>query len=177
MFKYILRRIFLLVPTLLGITIVVFGVVNLAPGSPAEQKLQQLRFAGSADGGGGAGGQQGTATVSQEVLDALNKQYGFDKPVYERYWIWLKNLARFDFGESFTYEEPVVDLIMSKFPVSLQFGVMSLILSYLISIPLGVLKAVKHGSKLDTITSFVLFVAYSVPPFMLAIVLIVFLAG
>lgn len=176
MFKYILRRLFLLVPTLLGITIVVFGVVNLAPGSPVEQKLQQLRFSGSAEGGEGASS-QGSATVSQEVLDALNKQYGFDKPVHVRYWIWLKNLARFDFGESFTYEEPVIDLILSKFPVSLQFGVMSLLLSYLISIPLGVWKAVRHGSKFDSISSFFLFVAYSVPPFMLAIVLIVFLAG
>lgn len=166
-----------MVPTLLGITIVVFGVVNLAPGSPVEQKIQQLRFSGSADGGESAGASQGTATVSQEVLDALNKQYGFDKPVYERYWIWLKNLATLDFGESFTYEEPVIDLVMSKFPVSLQFGVMSLLLSYLISIPLGVYKAVKHGSKFDSASSFVLFIAYSVPSFMLAIVLIVFFAG
>lgn len=177
MFKYILRRLALLIPTLLGITIVVFGVVNLAPGSPVEQKIQQLRFSGSADGGEGGGSQQGTATVSQEVLDALNKQYGFDKPVHVRYWIWLKNLVKLDFGDSFTYEEPVIDLIMSKFPVSLQFGVMSLLLSYLISIPLGVYKAVKHGSKFDSASSFVLFIAYSIPSFMLAIVLIVFLAG
>ena len=111
------------------------------------------------------------------MLEALNKQYGFDKPVHVRYWIWLKNIARLDFGESFTYEEPVIDVIMSKFPVSLQFGVLSLLLSYLISIPLGVMKAVKHGSRFDGISSFVLFVAYSVPSFMLAIVLIVFLSG
>lgn len=174
MFKYILRRLLLLIPTLIGITIIVFAVVNLAPGSPVEQRLQQLRFAGSADGGSGG---EGTATVSQEVLDALNKQYGFDKPLHQRYWIWLKNLARLDFGESFTYEEPVIDVIMSKFPVSLQFGVMSLLLSYLISIPLGVYKAVRHGSRIDTLTSFILFTAYSIPSFMLAIVLIVFFAG
>ncbi|MBC75222.1 MAG: peptide ABC transporter permease [Halobacteriovoraceae bacterium] len=176
MLKYILRRLVLLIPTLLGITIVVFGVVNLAPGSPIEQKIQQLRFAGSADAEA-AGSQQGTATVSKEVLDALKKQYGFDKPVHVRYWIWLKNLAKLDFGDSFTYEEPVIDVIMSKFPVSLQFGVMSLLLSYLISIPLGVWKAVKHGSRLDGVTSFILFIAYSIPSFMLAIVLIVFFAG
>ena len=176
MLKYILRRLVLLIPTLLGITIVVFGVVNLAPGSPIEQKIQQLRFAGSADAEA-SGSQQGTATVSKEVLDALKKQYGFDKPVHVRYWIWLKNLARLDFGDSFTYEEPVIDVIMSKFPVSLQFGVMSLLLSYLISIPLGVWKAVKHGSRMDGATSFFLFIAYSIPSFMLAIVLIVFFAG
>lgn len=165
-----------MLPTLLGITMVVFFIINLAPGSPIEQQIQALRFAG-ADGAAASSSSSGTATVSQEVLDALKKQYGFDKPVYERYWIWLKNLAVFDFGESFTYEEEVVNVIMSKFPVSLQFGIASLILSYLISIPLGVMKAVKHGSKFDFISSFILFVAYSIPGFMLAIVLIVFFAG
>ena len=113
----------------------------------------------------------------KEVLDSLKKQYGFDKSLSERYWIWLKNLATLDFGESFVYEEDVLDVIKSKFPVSLQFGIAALILSYLISIPLGVLKAVKHGSKFDSISSFILFFFYSIPPFMLAILLIVFLAG
>lgn len=164
-----------MVPTLLGVTIVVFAIVNLAPGSPVEQRLQQMRFAGSADAPSAAG--SGNATVSQEILDALNKQYGFDKPVYERYWIWLKNLSRLDFGESFTYEEPVIDVIMSKFPVSLQFGIASLILSYLISIPLGVYKAIKDGSTFDHLSSFFLFLAYSIPSFMLAILLIVYFAG
>lgn len=177
MFTYLIRRLALLIPTLIGITIVVFGIVNLAPGSPVEQKIQQLRFSGSSDTGESSSGQGGGATVSKEVLDALNKQYGFDKPVHVRYWIWLKNIARLDFGESFTYEEPVIDVIMSKFPVSLQFGVLSLFFSYLISIPLGVWKAVKHGSRFDGVSSFILFVAYSVPSFMLAIVLIVFLSG
>ena len=175
MLSYLIRRCALMIPTLLGITLVVFFIINLAPGSPIEQKLQALKFAGSAEAvdGGGAG----TATVSKEVLEALQKQYGFDKPVHERYWIWLKNLAVLDFGESFTYEEEVTSVIISKFPVSLQFGIASLILSYLISIPLGVFKAVKHGSNFDFASSFILFLAYSIPGFMLAIVLIVFLAG
>ncbi len=115
--------------------------------------------------------------MGNEVIEALKKQYGFDKPVHVRYWIWLKNIARLDFGESFTYEEPVIDVIISKFPVSLQFGIASLFLSYLISIPLGIAKAVKHGSKFDIATSFVLFVMYSIPSFMFAILLIVFFAG
>lgn len=164
-----------MIPTLLGVTVVVFAIVNLAPGSPIEQKLQQLRFSGSADSSAAAGA--GTATVSEEVLEAMKKQYGFDKPVHERYFIWLKNLSRLDFGESFTYEEPVIDVIMSKFPVSLQFGIASLILSYLISIPLGVYKAIKDGSTFDHLSSFVLFLAYSIPSFMLAILLIVYFAG
>lgn len=170
---YLLRRLALMIPTLLGITLVVFFIINLAPGSPIEQKLQALQFSGSAD----QESSRGSATVSKEVLEALNKQYGFDKPVHIRYWIWLKNLATLDFGESFTYEEEVLSVIVSKFPVSLQFGVMSLILSYLISIPLGVFKAIKHGGKFDYISSFLLFIAYSIPGFMLAILLIVFLSG
>lgn len=178
--KYLLKRLLILVPTLIGITIVVFGIVNLAPGSPVEQKLQQLKFAG-AEGGGNSNttsaASNASAVVSNEVLEALKKQYGFDKPVHIRYWIWLKNLAKLDFGESFTYEEEVTSVVMSKLPVSLQFGITSLFLSYLISIPLGIMKAIKDGTKFDHITSFILFVAYSIPGFMLAIFLIVFLAG
>lgn len=175
MATYLLRRFLLMIPTLFGITIIVFFIVNLAPGSPIEQELQALKFASSAESAGDSSA--GSATVSQEVLDALKKQYGFDKPVHVRYWIWLKNLVTLNFGESFTYEEEVTSVITSKFPVSLQFGIISLILSYLISIPLGVLKAIKHGSTFDFVSSFILFVAYAIPGFMLAIFLIVFFAG
>lgn len=164
-----------MVPTLIGITVVVFAIINVAPGSPVEQRLQQLRFGGMGDAGGDSGGRE--TVVSQAVIDALNKQYGFDKPVHIRYFIWLKNLTTLDFGESFTYEEPVRDVIFSKFPVSLQFGIASLFLSYLICIPLGVFKAIKHGSTFDMASSFVLFAMYSVPGFMLAILLIVYFAG
>lgn len=150
----------------------VFLIINLAPGSPVEQKLQQIRFASQSGGGGGNNG-----AVSQEVIDALNKQYGFDKPLHKRYFIWLKNLATLDFGESFTYELPVTEVITSKFPVSLQFGLISLFLSYLICIPLGVLKAIFNGSKFDYISSFAIMIMYSIPGFMLGILLIVFFAG
>jgi microcin C transport system permease protein len=168
-----------MIPTLFGVTIIVFAIINLAPGSPIEQKIQQLRFGGGMDAGGvgaeGVGG--GDSAVSEEVVEALKKQYGFDKPMHIRYWIWLKNLSRLDFGESFTYEEPVMDVVVSKFPVSLQFGLISLFLSYLICIPLGMLKAIKNGSKFDYITSFIIFAMYSIPGFMLGILLIVFFAG
>lgn len=174
--KYLLKRLLVMIPTLIGVTLIVFAVINLAPGSPVEQKLQQLRFGGGAKGGSESTG-RGSSTVSDEVLAALNKQYGFDKPLHMRYLIWLKNIATLDLGESFTYEEPVVDVITSKFPVSLQFGVASLILSYLISIPLGIRKALRHGSFFDTSSSLLLFITYSIPPFMLAILLIVFLGG
>ncbi len=158
-----------MIPTLFGITIISFIVINLAPGSPVEQKLQAMRF-----GGGGKGGATG---VSKEVIDSLNKQYGFDKPILVRYGIWIKNLSRLDFGTSFKYEEPVTDLILAKMPVSLQFGIASLLLTYLICIPLGVIKALKAGSAFDISTSIMLFVMLSIPPVMLAVILIVFFAG
>lgn len=173
--QYLLKRLMIMLPTLLGITVIVFVIVNLAPGGPIEQRLRELRFAGGGDAA--AESAQGSSTVSNEVLEALKKQYGFDKPVHERYFLWLKNLTKLDFGESFTYEEPVLDVIVSKFPVSLQFGIVSLILSYLISIPLGVLKAIKDGEAFDIGTSFLLIVAYSIPSFMLGILFIVFLSG
>ena len=169
----------ILIPTLLGVTVVVFAIINMAPGGPIEQRLQQIRFGG----GDGSSAQSGTSSrgasqgVSNEVLEALKKQYGFDKPVHTRYLLWLKNIATLNFGESFTYEEPVIDVIVSKFPVSLQFGIISLILSYIVSVPLGIFKAIKHGSFFDLSSSIILFIFYSIPSFMLAILLIVFLAG
>ncbi len=178
MFVYILRRILIMIPTLLGVTVIVFGIINLAPGSPIEQKIQQLKFGGMGESAGShdASSDRENA-VSEEVIEALKKQYGFDKPVHIRYWIWLKNLARLDFGESFTYEEPVMDVIVSKFPVSLQFGVTSLLLSYLVCIFLGVIKAVRNGGTFDIVSSFVLFAMYAIPGFMLGIVLIQYFAG
>ncbi len=167
---YILRRLLSVIPTLFGITIIVFIIINLAPGSPIEQKIQQIRFSGEAS-------TAGSAVITDEVIESLKKQYGFDKPLHIRYWIWIKNLSRLDFGKSFSYEEPVLDVIASKFPVSLQFGIVSLFLSYLICIPLGIMKAMKKGSRFDTISSLLLYIMYATPSFMLAIVLIVFLSG
>jgi len=180
MARYILRRLMMMIPTLFGITIISFIIINLAPGSPIEQKLQAIRFGGASGGGSEAGasmsamGEQG---VSEELIEALKKQYGFDKPILVRYGIWLKNIATLNFGDSFTYEEPVIDVVMSKFPVSLQFGIISMILVYLICVPLGVYKAIRNGSTFDAISSFLLYIAYSIPPLMLAIMLIVFVAG
>lgn len=177
MFHYFLRRLLLLIPTFIGITLVSFFIINLAPGSPVEQRIQQLRFGGElgATHGSATGGAQ--MGVSQEVLDALNKQYGFDKPVYVRYWIWLKNISHLDFGDSFSYEEPVIDVITSKFPISLQFGIASLLLTYMVCIPLGIAKATRAGGVFDKISGLLLYISYSVPPLVLGIFLIVFFAG
>ncbi len=165
----------IMVPTLIGVSILMFAMVNLAPGSPIEQKLQQMRFGGVGQTTSDTSSNNGA--VSQEVVEALKKQYGFDKPLHIRYVIWLKNLATLDFGESFTYEEPVIDVVMSKLPVSIQFGLVSFIMSYLICIPLGVIKAVKSGTKFDAVSSFILSGLYSIPPFMLGILLLVYFAG
>lgn len=165
-----------MIPTLIGVTIVTFVIINLAPGSPIEQKIQQMKFGGMGHESNSSNSNKSSG-VSEEVILALKKQYGFDKPIHVRYWIWLKNIAHLDFGESFTYEEPVLNVITSKFPVSLQFGVISLFCSYIICIILGVIKAVRHGSTFDYISSFFLIALYSIPGFMLAILLIVYFAG
>lgn len=171
MFIYILRRILLAIPTFLGITLISFLIINAAPGGPIEQKLQKIRMGGGGDGGGRS------TQISQEILDGLAKQYGFDKPVHERYWIWLKNISRLDFGDSFAYQEPVIDVISQKFPVSLSFGIASLILTYLVCIPLGVKKAINAGGAFDQISGVVLYIIYSIPPLVMGILLIVWLAG
>lgn len=169
MFIYLVRRILIAIPTFLGITLVTFLIINMAPGGPIEQKLQKIRMSG---GGGGS-----SATISQDIIDNLNKQYGFDKPVYERYWLWLKNITKLDFGESYSYQEPAIDVITSKFPVSLQFGIASLILTYLVCIPLGVKKAIHAGSTFDQVSGVVLYILFAIPPLVLGIFLIVWFAG
>lgn len=179
MWTYLIRRFFAMIPTLFGITLIAFVIINLAPGSPIEQKLQQMRFgAAQAEGRGNtSANSRGAQDVNQEVIEALKKQYGFDQPVHVRYAIWLKNLVKLDFGKSFTHEEPVMDVILRKMPVSIQFGLVSFFLSYLVCIPLGILKAVKNGQRFDTMSSVLLFMGYSTPSFMLAILLIVLFGG
>lgn len=172
MARYLMKRLLMMIPTLFGITLVSFVIINLAPGGPIEQKIVQLRFSGQGAQGGGS-----DMGVSEEVIEALKKQYGFDKPIHIRYGIWLKNIATFDFGESFSYEEPVTTVIAGRLPVSLQFGLVSLLMTYLVCIPLGVFKAVKDGTKFDVSSSFALMVLYSIPPLILGILLRMFLAG
>ena len=174
MTKYIAKRVLMMIPTLLGITVISFFIINLAPGSPIEKKIQEIRFSGGGEGDGGGASHYG---VSQEVIEELKKQYGFDKPIYIRYLIWLKRIVTLDFGESFSYEAPVLEVIVSKLPVSIQFGLASFILVYLICIPLGIMMAVYDGTRFDVIASGILFVLYSIMPVVLAILLITFFAG
>lgn len=179
-FEYLIRRLMLMVPTFLGITLICFFVIQLAPGGPIESYISKIKFAGGGgDGGSGGDSTQGSrgGQVSEQVIEELKKQYGFDKPIHIRYVLWLKSIATFDFGYSHTFGRKVTELIGSKFPVSVRFGLASLIISYMVCIPLGILKAVRDGTRFDYASSFFIFVLYSVPSFMLGILLIVFFAG
>lgn len=172
---YLIRRLLLMIPTLLGITLVIFFIVQILPGGPVEQALSALRF------GSGGGGDMGTtssgAQIEEEYVQALKEYYGFDKPIYVRYLKWIKNLVMLDFGESYYYEEPVIDVIVERFPVSIIFGFASLFFTYLVSVPLGVIKAIRHRSFFDSASSIAIFTGYSVPGYALSTLFIVFLCG
>jgi len=198
MAAYIFRRLLLMIPTILGIMAVSFVVVQFAPGGPVEQMIARLqgtdvsataRISGSPSGdfGGSSGSQAGDSTLSSkyrgaqglppEFIAELEKQFGFDKPPLERFALMLSNFIRFDFGESYYRDATVLSLIAEKLPVSISLGLWMTLLSYLISIPLGIRKAVRDGSNFDIWTSGVIIVAYAVPGFLFAIFLIVFFAG
>ena len=172
---YFLRRLLLMLPTLWGITLVTFFIVQILPGGPVEQALSALRFGGGETAEGGASAS--ATNIEEEYVEALKKHYGFDKPIHIRYVNWLKDLLVLDFGESYYYEEPVIDVIVERFPVSLTFGIVSLLITYLICVPLGILKALRHQQFSDYASSVVIFVGYSIPGFALLILLIVLLCG
>jgi microcin C transport system permease protein len=170
MTTYIVRRLLLMIPTMLGITIVCFLLCQFVPGGPVEQVIARVRAHSSLHGG--------TAkAISAEEVANIKAYFGFDKPIHVRYFIWLGHLLRFDLGNSYVYHLPVWDVIVSKMPISLFFGLTSFILSYAVSIPLGVWKAVKNHSAFDVITSGVVFAGYVIPGYALGILLIIFLGG
>ena len=160
-----------MIPTILGITIVCFALIQFVPGGPVEQMISRIRAASSERG------MDATHSITEEEIENIKAYYGFDKPPATRYFLWLGNVLKLDLGTSYYYEEPVWDVIVSKFPISLFFGFTSFFLSYLICIPLGILKAVKNRSKLDTFTSIIIFTGYVMPGYALGILLITFLGG
>ena len=197
---YIIRRILLMIPTLLEIMVVAFAVVQFAPGGPVERVIAQLsgsdtgatsRISGSAGGDFGSRGQmqgasgldsanskyRGAQGLDPEFIKKLEKQFGFDKPAYERFLLMLKNFITFDFGKSYFRDTRVIDLIKEKLPVSISLGIWMVIFANLISIPLGIRKAVKDGSPFDVWTSSVIIIGYAIPGFLFAILLIVLFAG
>src|SRR4029077_16182720 len=198
MTAYIIRRLLLMIPTLLGIMLISFTVVQFAPGGPIERIIAQLS---GADTGGasrisgpssdfGARGQmrnaaadaanskyRGAPGLDPEFIASLEKQFGFDKPAYERFGLMLWNYSRFDFGKSYFRDVSVLQLIKEKMPVSISLGIWLTLLSYLISIPLGIRKAVRDGSTFDVWTSGAIIIGYAIPGFLFAILLIILFAG
>ncbi|WP_286713340.1 ABC transporter permease subunit [Acinetobacter sp. UBA2581] len=175
MSTYIVKRLLLMIPTLLMVLLINFVVIQLAPGGPVEQAIYQAQHANNlAIGGLQYQGQQG---LTPEMLEQIKTQYGFDQPVYLRFWEMLKSYAQFDLGQSFFKGQAVTELIWEKLPVSLSLGFWSTLLIYLVSIPLGIQKAKKHGSLFDQTTSLLLAVGYAIPAFIFAILLLVFFAG
>ena len=202
MLAYIVRRLLFIVPTLIGIMVVNFAIVQFAPGGPIEQIIAQVTGTdvGATSRIGGTGGTEAGATARQslqatssaasatstyrgaqgldpEFIKQLEKQFGFDKPLYERFLLMMKNYLLFDFGKSYFRDESVVNLVLSKMPVSISLGIWTTLLAYLISIPLGVRKAVRDGSAFDVWTSSVIIVGYAIPGFMFAVLLVVLFAG
>ena len=186
---YILRRLLLIIPTLFGIMLINFTLTQFVPGGPIEQILARLEGSGdvfeSISGGGGDvdlssesdSGYIGARGLPKEFIEELEKEFGFDKPAYVRFGQMLWNYMRFDFGESYFRSVSVVDLVKEKLPVSITLGLWATLISYLVSIPLGIRKAVRDGSSFDTWTSGLIIVAYAIPGFLFAVLLLVLFAG
>ena len=197
MTAYLIRRLLFMIPTMFGIMLVAFVVVQFAPGGPVEQVIAKLsgsdvgnRISGSPGGDFGNRALQGGAQVDAvnskyrgaqgldpEFIKKLEKQFGFDKPAYERFFIMLWNYIRFDFGKSYFRDISVLQLIKEKLPVSMSLGISMTLLTYLISIPLGIRKAMEDGSQFDVWTSSVIVIGYAIPGFLFAILLIILFAG
>ncbi len=188
MARYLLRRLFLIIPTLFGIMTVNFIIVQFAPGGPIDQVIAQVQFGNVSSTGRISGGEAGAADGSESsyagaeglppgMIEQLEKQFGFDKPAHIRFINMIGDYLTFDFGESYFQNRPVLDLILQAMPVSVSIGAWALLLVYLLSIPMGIAKAVRDGTRFDAWTSAVIFTAYAIPGFLFAILLIVLFAG
>lgn len=203
MSAYILRRLLLIIPTLFGIMLLNFVIVQAAPGGPVERVLAQMqgygvdataRISGSSGGETGApaassgpasssgssgdsSGYRGAQGIDPALIEELERMYGFDKPAPERFWMMLKSYLQFDFGDSFYRDRSVIDLVIDKMPVSISIGLWTTLLVYLISIPLGIRKAVRDGSRFDVWTSGLVIVGFAIPGFLFAVLLVVLFAG
>lgn len=198
MLAYILRRLLLIIPTLFGIMVVNFFVIQFAPGGPVEQVIAQVtgtaasatsRIGGSSGGdaaagaprapalGEGASKYRGAQGLDPEFIKQIEKQFGFDKPPVERFFLMIGNYLRFDFGDSYFRDRRVVDLVLDKLPVSISIGLWTTLIVYLVSIPLGIAKAVRDGSRFDIWSSAVVILGYAIPSFLFAVLLIVLFAG
>ena len=193
MLAYIIRRLFLIVPTLFGILVLNFLIIQFAPGGPVEQIVAEIQgtdvsatervTGGGADlgaaqvGGAATSKYRGAQGLDPEVIAEIERMFGFDKPLYERFIDMVVNYMTFDFGDSFFQDKRVVDLVLEKMPVSISLGVWTTFIVYFVSIPLGIRKAVRDGSRFDIWTSGVIIIGYAIPSFLFAVLLIVVFAG
>ena len=170
MTTYFIRRLLLIVPTFFGITLAVFLVMQFVPGGPVERRILQYQMSATSSG-------RPVEALPEDAVAQIRAYYGFDKPIHIRYLLWLQNLSHFDLGNSYVYQEPVWDVIRSRFPISIFLGLTGFLLSYFVCIPLGVLKAVKHHSRFDFISSAIVFLGYAVPGWALGTSLLVLFGG
>lgn len=178
MLAYILKRLLLMVPTLLGVLLITFAVVQFVPGGPVEQYLAEAKAGpGGAGAEGGGLSYRGAQGVDPKRIEQIKALYGFDKPAHERFMQMLGQFARFDLGKSFFQNKAVSELIVEKLPVSISLGLWTFFISYLVAVPLGVAKAVRAGSRFDLITTLLVLLGYAIPGFVLGVVLLVVFGG
>ena len=179
MWSYVLKRLLLMLPTLFGILLITFIVIQFVPGGPVEQMVAQFQGFGEAGEGPAAAeaGYRGRQGVDAVRVEEIKKLYGFDKPPHERFVQMVGQFARFDLGRSFFHNKSVGELILEKLPVSISLGLWTFLLVYLVSVPLGIAKAVRAGTPFDTATTFLILLGYAIPSFVLGVVLLVYFAG
>lgn len=179
MTAYFIRRLILIIPTFIGITVIVFAITRFVPGGPVERIIAQARQMGSMEGTGpaGSGSESQTQPLSEEQIAELKAYYGFDKPLLASYFIWLGKVLKGDLGVSTRYYDPVWAMIRERIPISLYFGGISLVLVYGICIPLGIVKAIRHKSAFDNVSSVIVFIGYAVPGWVVGVLLLVLFAS
>ncbi|MDB9822375.1 ABC transporter permease subunit [Deltaproteobacteria bacterium] len=174
MTAYFIRRLLLVIPTFIGITIMVFTITRFVPGGPIERMIAEYQMRSMGMGGGmGSSSPAQSQPLSEDQIKELEKYYGFDKPVLVSYVLWLKKVLQLDLGNSTRYYDPVWDIIKSKLPVSLFYGIMAMILTYSVCIPLGIIKAIKHKTVMDNTTSIIVFIGYAIPNYVIAVILLI----
>ena len=179
MASYIVKRLLLMLPTLFGVLLLTFVVIQFVPGGPVEQMVSQLqgRDSGGERAASGGAGYRGRQGLDPQRIEEIKQLYGFDKPPLERFWQMLKSYARFDLGTSFYQRKAVWELVKEKMPVSISLGMWTFFISYLIAVPLGVAKAVRAGSRFDFVTTLVVLIGYAIPGFVLGVALLVVFGG
>lgn len=166
-----------MIPTFLGITLMVFAITRFVPGGPIEQMILRAKMGGGREGGAGAARGTGSIEVPKAVLEELNRHYHFDRPALVAYGLWLSDVLRLELGKSYKYNTPVLDVITQRFPISIYFGLTGFLLAYIVCVPLGVFKAIKHGGPFDVVSSATVFIGYSIPGWALGVVLLVLFGG